>query len=389
MGGVNRGWLPRVFLPGAVFSAVALALVAALTGGNRGGASLREPALGPSATPTTTPLESVVPELQRFVEEARGLEFRRPVIVQVLEEAAFHRRIRVLVRPTLVEGSRRLRVLKALGLVDADVQLSRTRSDTSSYLGLYDSRTNRLVVRGTEATPFLRAVMVHELVHALQDQHFDLSRSRTRTGQAAQGFQAVVEGDASRIENLYVRSLTPGQQAEAAEEAANLQSGGGGAAVPPAVSRFIAFPYLVGAEFTSTLVDLSGQAALDGAFSRPPRTAEQLLHPVDYVAGEVALPVPEPKADRRAVVTETLGEFGLQVLLDGVVPEEEIERATSGWGGDRYVVWADGPRNCVRLHVNMDTPADAEELAAALGTWAAGTGAAVEGRRPIVVTSCH
>jgi hypothetical protein len=386
---VNRGLPPRVLLPGALFSAVALALVALLTGGNRGGASLREPALRPSATPTTSPLESVVPELQRFVEEARGLGFRRPVVVQVLEDAAFHRRIRTLIRPSLVEGSRRLRVLKALGLVPADVQLSRTRPDTSSYLGLYDVRTHRLLVRGKEATPFLRSVMVHELTHALQDQHFDLGRRRTRSGQTAQGFTAVVEGDATRIERLYRRSLPPDQQVLADEEEANLQSGGGSGGLPPAVSRFIAFPYQVGAEFTTSLVGLSGQRALDDAFAQPPRTAEQLLHPVDFVAGEGALDVPRPEADRRAVVTETLGEFGLQVLLDGVVSDEEIERATSGWGGDRYVVWADGSRNCVRLHAMMDTAADAEELAAALGTWAARSGATVEGRQPIVVEACN
>lgn len=386
---MNRGLLARVLLPGALFSAVALALVALLTGGNRGGAALREPALPPSATPTTSPLEGVVPELQRFVEEARGLEFRRPVVVQVLEDAAFQRRIRTLIRPSLVKGSRRLRVLKALGLVPPDVQLSRTQPDTSSYLGLYDPRTHRLLLRGKEASPFLRSVMVHELTHALQDQHFDLGRQRTRSGQTAQGFTAVVEGDATRIERLYLRSLPPDQRALADEERANLEAGGGPGALPPAVSRFLAFPYLVGAEFTTGLVGLSGQGALDDAFTRPPRTAEQLLHPVDFVAGEVALEVPKPASDRRAVVTETLGEFGLRVLLDGVVPDEEVERATSGWGGDRYVVWADGTLNCVRLHVTMDTAADAEELAAALATWAGGSGATVAGRQPIVVEACH
>ncbi len=59
------------------------------------------------------------------------------------------------------------------------------------------------------------------------------------------------------------------------------------------------------------------------------------------------------------------------------------------WGGYRYVVWADGSRNCVRLHVMMDTAADAEELATALGTWATRSGATVEGRQPIVVKACN
>lgn len=145
----------------------------------------------------------------------------------------------------------------------------------------------------------------------------------------------------------------------------------------------------MGPQFASTLLRLSGQAGLDRAFATPPRTDEQLLHPVVYVAGEAGVSVPEPQADRRRVLADTFGEFGLRVLLTDVLPQDEIERATSGWGGDRYVVWADGRRNCARLHVVMDTAADAEELAAALATWAAGSGATVEGRAPIVVTSCR
>ncbi len=378
-----------MLLPGSVVGVVALVLVAALTGGERGGAGLREPALRPSAPRTASALEALIGELQQFVESTRGLAFKHPVQVQVLEEAAFRRRIRALIRPSLVEGNRRQRVLKAFGLIPADLTLSRAEQESasSSIVGLYDPRTNRLVVRGKEPTPYVRSVLVHELTHALQDQHFDLSRNRPRSGGAAKGWLAVVEGDATRVEDLYLASLSADERDQAAEELAAIQAEP--SEIPPAVARFIAFPYQVGPQFTSTLLRLSGQSGLDRAFSTPPRTDEQLLHPVVYVAGEAGVSVPEPEADRRRVLADTFGEFGLRVLLTDVVPQDEIERATSGWGGDRYVVWADGRRNCARLHVLMDTASDAEELAASLGTWAAASGATVEGRAPIVVTSCR
>jgi hypothetical protein len=379
-----------------VLSLVAIGLVAVLTGGSRGGATLKEPALGPTGTAVPlaarAALDAVLPELMRFVEEARGLEFRRPVNLQLLDDDAFRRRIRTITRRSLVEGNRRLRVLKAFGLVPPDADLSRAQRDAGvGVLGLYDPDTNRLVVRGKEPTPLVRSVIVHELTHALQDQHFNLARVGAQRGGSAQGYSGVVEGDASRIEDRYVDSLSAEDQQLYELEAASLEAGGSGG-TPAAVSAFVAFPYRFGAQFTADLVERSGQAALDAAFDEPPRTAEQLMHTDAFVAGEAGRTVPEPEADRRALLTDTLGEFGLRVLLTDVVAEDEVARAAEGWGGDRYVVWLDRARNCARLHVVMDTPEDGQELLAALRAWAAAptnAGSTVEGLDPIVVTSCH
>jgi hypothetical protein len=46
------------------------------------------------------------------------------------------------------------------------------------------------------------------------------------------------------------------------------------------------------------------------------------------------------------------------------------DAAATGWGGDRYVAWKAGPQVCLRANIGMDTPADVEELRAALTTWA-------------------
>ncbi|MGH9282158.1 MAG: hypothetical protein ACRD0S_04405 [Acidimicrobiales bacterium] len=381
-------WL-RVLVPGSVLSLVGLGLVALLTGGPRGGATLREPAI-PAAGATPSELDELLPQLQDFVEEARGLELKRPVHLQVLEEDAFRRRIQILTRDSLVEGNRRLRFLKAFGLVPPGTDLVQSQRDANrGIVGIYDFGSNRLVVLGAELTPHVRSVIVHELTHAVQDQHFDLARGRPRRGAAAQGWQGVIEGDARRVEQLYLDSLPPAERQLADEERAVRSSGT--ANRPAAVSSFVAFPYQFGAQFTASLVEREGQEALDAAFAAPPRTAEQLMHPDAFLAGEAGVQVPEPEAAGRVVLADTLGEFGLRVLLGEGVAADGVARAAEGWGGDRYVIWADGARNCARLHVVMDTPADAEELIAALQTWAAGPGqgATVEGLDPIVLTSCR
>ena len=342
----------------------------------------------PSTTPTAS--KALIPELQDFVSKTRGLPFKRPVRVQVLEDEAFERRIRRLVRMTVVEARRRQRVMQALGLIgpDVDFNLVQQMISAATVLGLYDSATASLIVRGTGPTPLLRSVLVHELTHALQDQHFDLDRQQRRLRRSTQGLQAVVEGDARRIQSAYEDTMSPAELAalnqELAERAASIPS-----EVPPALAALNGFPYRVGERFTSTVVALSGQKVLDAAFSEPPSTAEQLLHPDRFIAQEDEVDVPTPDGDGRVIQVDTLGEFALEVLLDEVVPEEQVRQATQGWGGDRYVAWADGPRSCVRLNVVMDTPTDADELARVLAVWAARSGATVEGRQPIVVTSCH
>lgn len=345
---------------------------------------------GPASPVTTpSPLRALIPELQAFVEKERGLSFRRPVRVQILEDEAFERRIRRLTRMSLVEARRRQRLMQALGVIgpDVDFKLVQEMSSASSILGVYDPATSSLIVRGGDPTPLTRSVLVHELTHAVQDQHFDLERQQ-RIRPSSQGIQAVIEGDATRIQVAYEDSLTDTERAAIAEETAQRQASAP-AEVPAALSRLNQFPYLVGEQFTSTVVALSGQKGLDEAFSAPPGTAEQILHPDRFLAQEGSVDVQAPVAEGRVVQEDTLGEFVLQVLLEQVVSEEQVRQATEGWGGDRYVLWVDGPRNCVRINIIMDSRTDADEMADALAVWAATSGATVAGRQPIVVTSCH
>lgn len=387
---MRRG--PAGWVFGAVpLGAVALVVVLLLTGGNRGGAGVPAPHDGPrTPKPAPTAIRQVLPELVRFVEETRGLTFKRPPQILLLDEEAFLRRLLIVRRMTMVEARRRQRLFQALGLVPRGVDLSKAQRmlDAATTVGLYDQETKRLFVRGVEPTPYVRMVIVHELTHAAQDQHFNLSRRRPQSVDSAQGFTAVVEGDANRIEGLYFDSLTPAEQVEALAEEAGL-SAAAPSDVPRALREYQGFPYTVGADFASTVVDLSGQAGLDAAFRTPPATAEQVLHPDLFLTKEDVRRPPPPRADRRAAQVGSLGEFGLQVLLRETVPQARLDAATSGWGGDRYVTWVNGPVDCVRMHIVMDTRADADELAEALKLWAASSGATVEGRDPIVLTSCH
>jgi hypothetical protein len=234
----------------------------------------------------------------------------------------------------------------------------------------------------------------HELTHALQDQHFDIDRKDfdDRDDEAADGLQGIVEGDAVRIERLYQETLTDQERKQA--EVEELTAGAGiDPDVPRVLLQLVAFPYLVGPEFTSGVVRAAGQARLDQAFADPPTTTEALLHPDRYVSGDAVTPVavPDPAPPRRAKPIDrgVLGELGLLLVLNASGVSGQT--AATGWGGDRYVAWRDGDDTCVRVRIAMDTAADTAELRTALGRLQkARDGLTVTGPRagPVTFTSC-
>jgi hypothetical protein len=352
-------------------------------------------------TPETKPgpgaseLEEALPGLLRFVQAARGLRFTKPVKVTLLPDQAFRDRLRRQQQEDEDEKSRAElrtteRVLQAFGLLDADVDLQKAVESFSgdAVAGFYDPKTDDLVVRGEALTVSVRTTLVHELTHALQDQHFDIEREDLddRDDEASTGLTGLVEGDAVRIERLYLDSLPAKEQKQGEREEAEA-AGGIDPDVPLVVVQLIGFPYIVGPSFTTAVVDGGGQARLDQAYAEPPTTSEQLLHPQAFLSGQPVKTPPTPKADGEEVDQGVLGELGLLLVLN--LSGSDGRRAAAGWGGDRYIAWADGDRTCVRVNVEMDTPQDDAELRQALDDLAdARKGVTVSGRGPFVLTSC-
>jgi hypothetical protein len=346
---------------------------------------------GSTAAPAS-PIQAVVPELEQFVERTRGLRFKQPVKVELLGDAAFVERLRGADERDVDALQKAEGFLRALHLIGGDVQLEHALDTllASAVAGFYDPKTKALVVRGGEATPYVRSVLAHELTHALQDQHFDLDRPELdrRSDEASQAFTGLVEGDAVRIQLQYFLSLGPADRRSfAAEEQAQASETPKG--VPEVLVKILVFPYQDGPSFVGAVLKAGGQARLDAAFAAPPETSEQLLHPAAFLRGDGPKPVAAPKADGKVSDEGVFGELGLLLILDDALGHSAAARASQGWGGDHYVAWRAGGKTCVRTAFVMDTPKDTSELDAALHTWAGRhTGATVEGTGPITLTSC-
>jgi hypothetical protein len=332
-----------------------------------------------STTTTTEPqdLNAVVLEIEKFVERERGLKFKQPVAVRLAGEGEFQRLLLSdfdKQRPALGEEQQ---VLTALGLVPKGTDVVQDERSLLSIgvVGFYDPETKQLVVRGAAITPYVRQVLAHELTHALDDQWFDLNRPQLDNpdDESGFGFLGLIEGNARRIENAYLASLPQTEQAQAvAEEARLVAQHPEIFRLPPVLLTLAQAPYDQGPPFVQALLAAGGQARLDAAFASPPVTSEQVLDPKRYLAGEGPVAVPNPPADGPAANVGALGELLLrEMLFESLTSGSEINRAITGWGGDRYVTWTDAAgKTCLRDAFVGDTPSDTQELVQAIGQWA-------------------
>jgi hypothetical protein len=321
-----------------------------------------------------------VPELERFVEQTRGLRFKQPVAIELVDQheltSARHREAQLgevaggLVPTTESDGGA---VLGVMGLLppdlDVDVDAAVGDAEDQGVVGVYFPRQKRLLVAGTKQTPFVREVLVHELTHALDDQYFDLGRADIglHLDEAAESWIALAEGDATWVEKQYVASLSAADQQTAAQERGAIAAGGGGA--PSAIDDLLAYPYIAGYSFVDALHTHAGNGAVNAAFRHPPTTSEQLLRPDHYLAHDTPAMVQKPTPRGPAVGRGVFGVLHLGLLLSGALDGPAIRDALDGWDGDRFVAWSESGRTCLAVNVANESPAAAAKLSSALHTW--------------------
>lgn len=313
----------------------------------------------------------VIPEIcdaAEFVQRTRGRPFKAFPTVELLDDAAFDAALtRDLdeYRDELAEDDQ---VLTALGLLDEGVDLFRTYETfiEVGVVGFYRTDDGQLVVRGDELNLYGQLVLVHELVHALDDQWHELERDDFPNDDVDYAFSALVEGNARRVENLWRSQLSAPDQATLSLEELN--------AIPiEDLSRLLSTPQIVldlelsayvdGEVYVNDLFSRGGEDAIDAAFADPPDSSEQVLHP--GLAGRPEVEVVElvPPAGDGPVVSEgSLGELLLRSWLG--------DAAARGWGGDAYALWESDRGTCITVDVAADTAADLAETDDAAGRWA-------------------
>jgi hypothetical protein len=315
-------------------------------------------------------------ELMLEAAEVRGLPFLSTPTVVILDEAEFTTRVADLIAEELDEEEMAIdsSYLALLGMLPEGTDLYGLFIDLYSeqVAGFYDGDELEMVVPASPDgfTPLQRITVLHELVHALTDQHFDFNDdydvlSEDGNGDDASALLALIEGDAQRASFVYMEGLSPLEAVQAATEAFQIESPVFDS-VPTWMRSDLLFPYQEGLTFTDALIGSGGLAGVDEAYVKPPTTTEQVLNFAKYTSGEGArdLPTLTTELEGWEVHDEgSFGEWGLRLIIGESLSPGEATQAAAGWGNDDYVIYSRGEDVAVVIHYIGDAERDAEELA--------------------------
>ncbi|NYG60046.1 hypothetical protein BJ980_002969 [Nocardioides daedukensis] len=329
--------------------------------------------------------DSRVADLIPIVEKERGLEFEHPVHVDFRSEKDFRKDMTAdegdLTQEDKDELDQTSGLLRALGLLKSDVDLFKEMNALTGdgTLGFYSFEDKRIRVRGDKMTPAVTKTLVHELTHALQDQHFDLGKKfdeldEDKEGTAAAVYRGLVEGDASRIESAYVASL-PAKEQESLQKSQETDQGEMLKKldkIPQILVVLMSTPYALGQPLVTLAAAEEGNKSVDKMFGDPPSTEEHLLDPWTWVNDqEPAIKVDEPKVPTGEKEFDS-GEFGalfLYLVLAEHLPLTDALEAADGWGGDHYVAFEKDDKTCITSDFIGDSDKDTAEIDSALTSW--------------------
>ncbi len=384
--------------------------------------------------------EAYVRKLPRW----RGLEFREPLRVEYMTEsdlgAYLARTLDRELPPEDIEAANLALVHFGFCPPGFDLAVTMLELMTSEIAGFYDPDTKRLylIARSIEADTKKKsffdrlfgsdstfdpeeekAVLVHEMAHALADQHFDLhstGESLRSDDDMSLAYAALVEGEAMLVMLMGAsdvpdpREFLEGAPVIGIAMAMTMNLGAafaGGSAfrrAPLILRETLIFPYVSGFTFCAELGRNGTWSRIDAAFRVPPLSTEQILHPEKYlpetrddpVAFSYPSPPPLDPNEWRLAEENCLGELGIEILFRPKLHRPRSGTAAAGWDGDSYRIYAKGapldesvdgagdageatpegepepPRTLLLWTTEWDTPGDASQFADALVTLYAG-----------------
>ena len=316
---------------------------------------------------TPTPCERA----RALAEEAatiRKLDARRAIPCQTLPDTEYIKYANALSESanSAEDLKREEDLFKLLGLIPADYRYAECmlRGAGDSSYALFDRSADTIILRESSLD---EAFILHEIVHALQHQHFDLVKLNKRVNSTDSGLaiSALTEGDA------IVRELsfsTLGSQ----EITTDSNDGYDKYCSPPdALREILLFSYTWGQRFVEVIESLGSLSDLDRSFRSPPLTSSDIMHPRRYFDQgrmKTRLPDLQNRAGFNSVYEDTLGEFVLLKFLRMFATLPEAARAVRGWRGDKIALLQSegGEDLALTWRIELENPESAGTLLALL-----------------------
>ncbi|WP_435196175.1 Hvo_1808 family surface protein [Natronomonas sp. EA1] len=372
-----------------------------------------------------TELRAVVARSMARVEVIRELEFKQRVPVDIVLRSAYQNRS----SPEYSEAFRTFDNTKfeSLFLIgeDRDALAVQEGNRGSSVLGFYSPANDSIVIIADSETPQFsnELTLGHELVHAAQDQYFDLGSFVRPTREAYNAKNGLIEGDANYVQSTYR------ERCESEWECLRAPSGGGGGGGDFHLGVYILnyFPYSDGPGFVKYFERRGGWERVDELYAAPPASTEQVIDPPKYgtdMPTDVTLTdrtangwervVPEPPSSSPRPPYAVFGQSGVATMFAytlydpynrsaAIAPDDFLNREggsinrtdpfnydiapASGWDGDRLHIYEKDGEAAYVWKLVWDSPSEAEEFADAYGRLLSHYGGAKTGPDTYVIDS--
>jgi hypothetical protein len=311
----------------------------------------------PVAAQAGVPSAEQVRKILTQISEITGMALKRPVPIAVMNKEEWRKwvddRLRESVKPEELRVEET--AMKMFGYVPPDFDLRAATVDLMSEqaAAVYDHRAKRMIiVQGAAPDEMQEAVLVHELSHALADQHFDMHRfldKGPRSDESEAARLAVVEGQAmwimleamlnGRGQSLKKNSAVLELMLPAMREMAAAQYPVFGKS-PLYLKESLLFPYSAGLKFQQAVVDKMDREAFAAVLRDPPRNTHQIIHPELYLAREVPASVEPPEYGQREKTRKLtdgdIGEMDVHVLFEQYGSKKEADMLAPAWRAGRF-----------------------------------------------------
>jgi hypothetical protein len=329
----------------------------------------------------------LIARMLKRVSRARGLAPTRPVPGMVLARPDLIAKVKEhVVRELPADAIRNEGIgLKLLGFIPAALDYEGAEFELleEQLAGYYEPSDATMYLAADLDDTDAEATLAHELVHALQDQHWNLAESskyRPGDGDRSETMSALAEGDATSamfdVMLAKMDKLAPDLPDDLFSQQLRAGMNTGKVASSPQYMRAsLVAPYQYGTLFVHALRRRGGWALVNRAWEAAPTTTEQILHVAKYDAHETAialgalpLPSPEWKVDD----DDSEGELGVRIAFEEWMNEDAAAAFATGWGGDKSVLVSNGADHAVAWRIRYDPSTTEAFVARAFGAVATG-----------------
>jgi hypothetical protein len=317
----------------------------------------------PAAIEAEAPIDTALDNALQRASALRELTPLGPIRHEFLSrDELVERAAAIAVRDTevaTIEGQTRLLIWLGLAPTDFDYLATFRALSESSLAGLYDPKEDVLYVAEDLDPKVSEEALLHELVHALQDQHFDLQRllDQADTSDRQAAIRALAEGDALRATRPNEMRTIDTEYPESEHDATlNL--------IPEVIWRDLRATYRDGLDLIQHLSPSGDWARINALWRNPPTSTRALLHPNELESSQNSClpdPLPQRGGPGTVIYDDVLGEQALRTMLEVWMDRDRARIAAAGWQSDRLTLFRDGNAQSIVWQLRFDEASDAGE----------------------------